>query len=241
MLQDSFYLQTESNEFFLRCRNDVVSELATSPLRASKRSIYDRIVESSIKLDNIDVLEIGCFVADLLAFFADNHDCSVQGIEPSSLAVQFALDKYNLSILNNTLVGHYAAQPITSLKPSFDLIIAEDVLSWLPRENILLSLSIIDQLLKPGGHLFIRDFCPSMSFAYRNHHVTNHEVFNYKTYLGHKQFFLLTGLYYIHQEHVRKESSLQNINTSRPDSCVWSDCILAKHHEPLHPVLEFLS
>ena len=241
MFQDNVYLQKESDDFFRRCRNDVISELSSAPIRASKRTIYQQLIESDIVLDNSSVLEVGCFVADLLALLASNHNCSVEGIEPSSLAVEFANERFGLDISNNTLIGHYADQTLGAIQPSFDLIIVEDVISWMPRQNVLLSLSILDQLLKPGGHLFIRDFCPSMSFAYRNHHIKSHDVFNYKTYLGHKQFFLLTGQYSIAQEYVRSETSLQNISTSRPDSCIWSDCLLTKHNNPLHPTLDFNS
>ena len=56
----------------------------------------------NINLSNLNVLEIGCFIGDLLFFLKKNHDCKVVGIEPSKKAVLHCLNKFNIKLINST-------------------------------------------------------------------------------------------------------------------------------------------
>ena len=81
MQQDDFYLKKISNAFFdrwtfLREKN------YNGKLRESKKLILSQL-EENISLSNIKVLEVGCFVGDLLADLKKNYSCKVYGIEPS--------------------------------------------------------------------------------------------------------------------------------------------------------------
>ena len=47
-----------------------------------------------------------------------------------------------------------------------------------------------------------------------------------------------TGMYYIIDEHLRISSAFQKANTSRLDSMIWSDVLMAKSFQTLQPKLE---
>ena len=65
MLQDDFYLKKESNAFFDRWRASEGKNY-DGKLRSSKKLILSQL-EENISLKNIKVLEVGCFIGDLLA------------------------------------------------------------------------------------------------------------------------------------------------------------------------------
>ena len=183
------------------------------------------------------VLEIGCFIGDLLYHLKKDYKCNVVGIEPSSKAVNYCKSKYNISLENTSFINSQFAKNINLQTQSFDLIILDDVLSWMDRKTILNVIYLIDKLLLPGGYLMIRDFTPSFSFSYLNHHVKDKSVSNFKISKGHKEFFLLSGMYMIVEEYIRTDSRFQKSTTNRPDSSTWSDCLLRKNEFNLYPLL----
>ena len=237
MQQDDFYLKKESNAFFDRW---YVSEGRNydGKLRESKKLILSQL-EENISLSNIKVLEVGCFVGDLLADLKKNYSCKVFGIEPSSKAYNLCKKIFNLKNIENTIFTKSKFFNLNNkFKNNFDLIILEDVLSWMPRESIIQVFAIIDWLLKNNGAIFLRDYSPNFSFAYENHHQKNNNIFSFKQSNGHRNFFLQTGMYYEKYTKITN-LNLQKIKTFRPDSSIWADSIIIKSSKPLHPVLEF--
>jgi 2-polyprenyl-3-methyl-5-hydroxy-6-metoxy-1,4-benzoquinol methylase len=235
--QDDIYLESEANAFFKRCISNI--DLDGNLIRPAKKTILDDL-ECSLgpKIAGLKVLEIGCFIGDLLASLKREHGCTVVGIEPSSLACSYADEAFNLKLVNNIFSKSSYFNCILDNFSSFDVIILDDVLSWMPRETILPTLGSIDWLLRPDGILYIRDFCPSVDFAYINHHQKDRSVYNYKVSGGHKKFFLNTGTYIIQQEHIRNTKTFQLVSTSRPDSTIWSDSILLKTPDPIQPRID---
>lgn len=236
-LQESIYLQAESNDFFQR--NISQMSLEASGLRKQKEGIYSNIKYFyGDSLYGMQILEIGCCIGDLINKFRNDYSCQVVGVEPSSLACDYALNKFALPIINNVFSQtEYFGFSDTHCQ-SFDLIIADDVLSWMSRELILPVIASIDWLVKPGGGFYLRDFCPPVDFAYPNHHQKGKDVFNYKVSGGHKKFFLDSGKYYLAQDFVRVDPQFQKTKTSRVDSMIWSDALIIKNEQPLHPRLE---
>lgn len=238
-IQDDFYLKKEANDFFLRAKNANVLPKG-SDIREYKKVILQRIEEgNNFDLKNKKILEIGCFIGDLLWDLKKKYKADVIGIEPSSLACEYSKEMYGLNLINNTFINSIYSSFDKKNYQEFDIIVADDVLSWMSRHFILQVLGAIDWILKPEGSLFIRDYSPHFGFAFRNHHVKEVDVFNYKSMSGHKQFFLNTGMYFIQSEHAREELSFQQISTSRPDAALYSDVLLKKLKSPLHPVLKF--
>lgn len=237
--QNRVYEAYEADQFFERCQEELSNLHLPGDLRESKRDLYNLICKHVVLAPASSVLEIGCFVGDLLASLNKNYSCSVFGVEPSHKAVQFASEKFGIKIQKCSFQSSTYFNNFSDYESCFDLIIAEDVLSWMPRNSLLLSLGIIDHILKPGGFLLLRDFAPPFSFAYQNHHVKQEKVYNFKQGNGHKSFFLNSGMYITIQDNITNTLDFQKITTSRMDSSIWNLCIMQKLSSPLHPVLDF--
>jgi ubiquinone/menaquinone biosynthesis C-methylase UbiE len=236
MLQDDFYLKIEANAFFDRWKI-AQGKKYDGKLRENKQSILSQM-EKNISLKNLKVLEVGCFIGDLLGHLKKKYSCDVYGIEPSSKACDLAKKKFNLKIENSTFIKSNFFSLNIKKKNTFDLIILDDVLSWMSRQHIMQVLAIIDWLLKIDGAIFFRDFSPSFSFAYENHHQKNNDIYNFKQSYGHRNFFLQTGMYYEKFTKISNLDNLQKIKTFRKDAGLWADSILIKTSKPMHPVLK---
>jgi 2-polyprenyl-3-methyl-5-hydroxy-6-metoxy-1,4-benzoquinol methylase len=237
MYQDQFYKKKEGNSFFNRWKDNNRNEFETTKkkIRPYKKKIL-QIINSKINLNNKKVLEIGPFIGDLLWTFNKIYKCEVYGIEPSSLACSYAKKYYNLKIENSTILRSKLFNLKKENKGKFDIIICDDVLSWLDRECILPCIAIMDWMLKTNGHIFLRDFSPVFNFAYPNHHWRNEKIFNFKQKDGHAQFFINSGKYskifykkYITTKH-------QKISIKNKEGNTWSDVIIKKIKKFTHPI-----
>ena len=238
MDQDEFYLKKESDAFFDRWLNSSDGHHGSKfqgLIRPAKKQIYDHL-SKVLNLDNKSVLEIGCFIGDLLNLLKTDHSCDVYGIESSGKACNFAKEKYSLNFEHSTFSKSSKFNLELSNKCKYDVIVCDDVLSWVQREDIIPSLGVIDWLLKPEGHLYFRDFSPSFGFAYQNHHWPEDEIYNFKQPGGHRQFFLLSGKYVEVSTSLRISDEYQHFKTKSPDSMIWSDTIMQKLDKFLHPV-----
>jgi 2-polyprenyl-3-methyl-5-hydroxy-6-metoxy-1,4-benzoquinol methylase len=239
MYQDNFYKKTESNSYFLRWKQDEkLYNISKNHLRSSKEEILNTI-SSHYKLKNKKVLEIGCFIGDLLKELKKTYNCNVHGIEPSSLATNFAKKYFKLNIENSTFLKskYFSLKKNTFSK--FDVIVCDDVLSWIDRNAILPTLGVIDWLLKPDGIIFIRDFSPPANFAYKNHHWEKIYIYNFKQKLGHKVNFLDSGKYIELFNNTRITSQYQKVKMKNNMGLIWSDSILKKIAGFTHPIIEF--
>lgn len=238
MYQDNFYLKKESNAFFTRWKNDN-SHLIIDPkkkfLRDSKKEILKLIAKKST-LKNKNVLEVGCFIGDLLFTLRKKYKCKVHGIEPSSKATNFAKKFFNLKLENSTLLQSNLFKLESKNFQKYDLIICDDVLSWFDRSSILPALGAIDWMLKSNGEIFLRDFSPPECFAYENHHWPKKKIYNFKQKNGHKNFFLNTGKYIEKYSKTYFTKKFQKIKIKKRSSSVWSDTILKKVKGFTHPI-----
>ena len=232
--QDQFYASTESDAFFDRWKNSVDGQNVDG-LRKNKRSILDQLTENE-NLRGKRVLEVGCFIGDLLATLRDDFDCHVHGVESSQKACDYAKDQFNLEIECATLLTSFVFSLAQKARGSYDVIICDDVLSWMQRETLLTSLGVLDWLLAKDGILFLRDFSPNFGFAYPNHHWEDEKIYNFKQPGGHRQFFLNTGIYLEMYTKVRYSGEFQMRRTASPDSMVWADSVLKKLGSALHPI-----
>ena len=222
--QDTFYLNTESNAFFQRWKK--LNDFKTN-IRPIKLEIYDNL-KTNINLDSIMVLEIGCFIGDLLSYLEKNHTCNVYGIEPSKDACVFSKKKLNLNLENNTFINSSLFNNSQDNLMKYDLIVLDDVLSWMSRDIILSTIGAIDWLLKPQGHIYLKDFTPHFSYATENHHWKGKNIYNFKQSSGHKNFFLNSGKYLEIFNKSRLSEKYQLKKSVRKDSLLWSDTILEK-------------
>lgn len=222
--QDNFYKNKESNHYFKRVS---INQPFNKELRLSKVEILN-LLNKKIILKNKKILEIGCFIGDLLHFLKKKYNCKVSGIEPSKLACKYAKKKFKLNIENNTFAKSTKFALSKKNFKSYDVIIIDDVLSWVDRDLIMQTISSLDWLLKNDGFIFLRDFSPNFSFAVKNHHWKNEKIYNFKQANGHKTFFINSGKYktiYSKVYHTKKFNKAKSVN---PQSNIWNDVILKK-------------
>ena len=235
MLQDHYYLNIEADAYFERWH--AKNKFFNGELRASKKDILLKLEKENLLSKQKKILEVGCFIGDLLSHIKKQYKCDVFGVETSAKACAMSKELYDLVLENNSFIGSSYFHFNKESQKSFDLIIFDDVLSWMSRDNILQVIAVTDWILKDGGSIFLRDFSPSFSFAYENHHQKGKNIFNFKQSDGHRQFFLKSGMYFEKSTSIYIDKNIQAISTSRPDSSIWADTILTKCHEPLHPIL----
>ena len=236
MNQDNFYLKKEANDFYDRWYMNGGSQYK-GDLRDNKRSILS-LLDENLSLGRLKVLEVGCFVGDLLNVLKQDFSCDVYGIEASSKACVKCLELFGISLENSSFTSSSMFRLDRDSRSSFDLIVFDDVLSWMGRETILQVLAVSDWLLADEGSIFIRDFSPPFSFAFENHHQKGNGIYNFKQSNGHRRFFCESGMYYERVSRIYTDASLQKVMTSRPDSMTWADSILTKNKNHLFPVLE---
>lgn len=235
-MQDNYYFKKEANDFFIRWASTV--DLENQPdIREQKLEIFNKI-QKITTVENKRILEIGCFYGDLLAFMKLKFNCDVVGVEAGSLACEYAKKRYNLSLENNPFFLSSLFRLEADTFHQFDGIILDDVMSWMSRDIILPTIGVLDWLLKDGGFLFLRDYCPSFSFRYPNHHCKSEKVYSFKQSRGHKDFFLTSGKYLEVSSEIYNTTEFQLVETVKPDSTIWQDTVLLKLAEPLHPLLE---
>lgn len=224
--QDEEYLKREGDDFFNR--NFAGKELPE--LRSNKVVILDEIGQSRIAFKR--VLEYGCNYGDILARFLDlgmAEECV--GVEASAAAVEFGRSRYGGKV--DLRQGTIADNPVNAEEGNagrFDLIIVDDVFSWVSRETLLQSMANIDSVLADGGHIFIRDFWPDRRVKNQNHHVKDGSVFNYKLPGSHAQILIAMGCYEIQWQKIWYD----DIGMSTDYKCDnsfnyrWTDVILRK-------------
>ncbi|MCM8810939.1 MAG: class I SAM-dependent methyltransferase, partial [Candidatus Omnitrophica bacterium] len=78
-------------------------------------------------------------------------------------------------------------------KGYFDLVIINSVFHWVSRENLLETITKIDNVIKYGGYLIIGDFQIWHPAKKNYHHIKEEKCWTYK--LDYKKIFLATGLY----------------------------------------------
>ena len=81
-LQDFYYKKFESDNYFNRWKkndNQEYIDATKGKLRKEKIKILNYLL-SNLNIKNKEVLEIGCFVGDLLFFLKKNFKCNVKGL-----------------------------------------------------------------------------------------------------------------------------------------------------------------
>jgi len=230
-IQDFFYRKKESDLYFDRWKKNNISEyqkiLNDKKIRTEKKYILS-FLKKNINLKNKKVLEIGCFTGDLLYFLKKKYNCKVNGVESSRKACNIAKKVFNLNINNNIFFNSCYFKKEKKNFAKFDLIICDDVLSWMDREIILQVISSIDWLCKKKGFIFLRDFTPSKNIAVKNHHHKDEKIFNYKIKDGHKTFFLNSGKYSIVKNVKFTTERFNKKKINHREINKWSDTILKK-------------
>jgi cyclopropane fatty-acyl-phospholipid synthase-like methyltransferase len=238
--QDNFYLTVESDSFFKRNKklnNQFLDNFKSKKIRTRKEQIYNLIQKKYKIKKKTKVLEVGCYFGDLLSFIKKKHGCTVYGVEPSKKACQIAKKYFSINIENKTFLKSRFFNFSKNSFQKIDIIIFDDILSWIDRDVILPTFGVIDWILKPNGIIFFRDFMPKKNFAHPNHHWKGKEIFNFKYQDGHKSFFLKSGKYKQIYNRIYFSDKMQNIKIKNKDSMLWGDSILKKISKFTHPII----
>ena len=226
--QDEYYLNSEGDDFFKR--NFANREIPD--LRLNKKVIYDEIKESGISYKR--VLEFGGNYGDLLYNMKQNNDATeCFNVEASKDAIEFGEKNFQDSV--NFVHGTIANNDITNnekFENYFDLIIIDDVLDWVSRETIFQSVTNIDNLLKDGGFVFIRDFYPDKNTKNQNHHIKDEFVYNFKVENSHAGIFLASGIYQVEWQKIffDKIGFSTSYKSDNLFNYRWTDVILRKSY-----------
>jgi len=226
--QDEYYLNSEGDDFFKR--NFANKEIPD--LRLNKKVIYDEIKESGISYKK--VLEFGGNYGDLLYNMKQNNDAAeCFNVEASKDAIEFGKKNFQDNV--NFVHGTIANNDITNnekFENYFDLIIIDDVLDWVSRETIFQSVTNIDNLLKDGGFVFIRDFYPDKNTKNQNHHVKDEFVYNFKVENSHAGIFLASGIYQVEWQKIffDKIGFSTSYKSDNLFNYRWTDVILRKSY-----------
>ena len=237
--QDNFYLSVESNAFFLRNEkknNFFLQNISSKKIRPNKKKIYEILSKNYKFSKNSKVLEVGCYFGDLLNYLKRKYGFKVYGVEPSSKACKVASDLFSLKIENKTFFESSFFDLKKKNFQTIDVIIFDDVLSWMDRDIILPTFGVIDWLLKKNGIIFFRDFMPKKNFAHPNHHWKHKKIYNFKYQDGHKSFFFKSGKYKQIYNRIYFSEKMQNIKIKNRESMLWGDSILKKIPRFTHPI-----
>ncbi len=222
MIQDDFYTALEADSFFSRNEPGTTESFP----RVSKEEIR-KFINDSVKLESGDqVLEIGCFIGDLLADYKSAGQV-VYGIEPSGKACDFAKSQFGIELENTALSNSELFGFDPENEARFKLIILDDVLGWIDRRRILPSLATVDWLTAENGYVFFRELYSDFPYAVSNHHHPGEDIRNYRHAHGHHQLLMATGRYAVVKMFVRSTTQFQKVGTQWHQA-IWADTLLKK-------------
>lgn len=226
-IQDRRYLEVEADDFFVRN----FSNADPTTLRPPKRRIVAQLDACGITPKKI--LEYGCNYGDLLAHYGEREGALAYGVEPSAQAVAFGKRAYGERV--TLYQGTMADNPL-ALDPRFhdffDLVIVDDVFCWVSRETLFQSIANLDEMLAPGGHLFVREFAPLANRRNRNHHIDQGDVFCFKPRGPHSTIFTASGCYEIVWQEISMDRCDAWLTRAGADAfeARWADTLLRKSY-----------
>jgi cyclopropane fatty-acyl-phospholipid synthase-like methyltransferase len=240
-LQDHFYKKKEADEFFdrwVKNNNNEYYSTLDKKIRKEKLNILN-CLKSNISLKKKNILEIGCFVGDLLFYLKKRFNCKVNGVDASKKACNLSKKIFDLKIENKIFIESKYFIINKENFQKFDLIICDDVLSWMDRKSIIQTLSAIDYLLKDGGYIFMKDYDVKKNFCFKNHHHPEKKIFSFKQKEGHKSFYIWTGNYKLIYEKLFITNKYQKVKIKDNQANTWSYSIIQKQKTFTHPIKKF--
>jgi ubiquinone/menaquinone biosynthesis C-methylase UbiE len=150
--QSEIFLATEGDAWFIRNSEF----LRSCTVFQSVEFIRETLFPFKAQINNL--VEIGCGPGyKLEKLFVDFQSKNGSGLDPSALAISAAIERVkNSGIELEFHVGVSSSLPFYS--NSADLVFLGFFLYLVPRDEILITVSEIDRILKPGSFLAIEDF-----------------------------------------------------------------------------------
>ena len=177
--QDKLFLEYEGNNWFKRNRESLE--------KVPEKDIA-LLLMNLFNVKHSKVLEVGASTGYRLAEIYKLFNADVYAVEPSKEAIEEGKKLF-------PFINFQRATALTMdyKKHFFDLVIVYSVFHWIGRENLLASISRIDNVLCWGGNIIIGDFQLNYPLKRNYHHIKEENVFTYK--LDYRKIFLSTGFY----------------------------------------------
>lgn len=191
--QGARFVQGEGDEWFRRNAEHMQAWQPENDLPLQLLSLYQ------IKASR--ALEVGASTGYRMEALRQRLGCSVVATDCSVAAMAAGARLYPET--------HHVVSEAHRLgfpDQSFDLIVANFVLHWLDRKDLLTAVADLDRVLQPGGFLVIGDFLPHRPWKVPYHHVQDTTLYTYKQ--DYPSIFTASGLYervgHLTSHHARK-------------------------------------
>jgi phosphoethanolamine N-methyltransferase len=126
----------------------------------------------------MQILDIGSGVGGASFYFAERYKANVVGLDVAQAMIKISTEHSLEKGLSDVTFVHGDIRNHFFLENSFDLVWTRDPILYLPEKKILWER--VNSFLKPGGQLFITDFCRSKESV----------SMDFKTYLSQCGYFL---------------------------------------------------
>lgn len=126
--------------------------------------------------------DIGCgYGAVVYTILEKYKNAFVIGIDPGKESIQIAKKNINSDKVRLE-VGHSHSLPIDDC--SIDVVVLRMVMQWVPRNQILTTVSEIDRVLNPDGIIWLQEYLPNRALQSKSIHNNNVFIFkeNYSKY-----------------------------------------------------------
>jgi ubiquinone/menaquinone biosynthesis C-methylase UbiE len=166
MSQQDIFLAGEGDQWFAR----------NGQVLHPERDDYVALLRQ-LAIEPQQVLEIGCANGYHLEALRQAFNCQAHGIEPSQAAVDAGQQQFPQLQLTTG-----SARQLPYAKNRFDLVILGFCLYLCDREDLFIIAAEVDRVLKDGGFVLIKDFCPPI--AYRNPYEHQAGIYSFKMDYG---------------------------------------------------------
>ncbi|QUW23549.1 methyltransferase domain-containing protein [Sporosarcina sp. Marseille-Q4063] len=200
------------------------------------------LTKSILKDENIQpndtVLDIGCGTGQTAAFLAQRFQCQVTAVDNHPTMIRKARERFESNDLSITVLEG-DAQNIKLMDNSFDLIIAESVISF---TTISKTLNELSRVLKSGGRLILIEMAAEQSLSeevrnkvsslYGIHEILNeHEWKSKLQQAGFTQIEIIETPSGLIQTDIHDSNQSENINADLYDLWDEHDRFITQNHD----------
>jgi SAM-dependent methyltransferase len=158
---------------------DLVANLGIGGAHPGGFSLTQSILEDEDIQPDDFVLDIGCGTGQTAAFLAQRFQCKVTAVDNHPIMIQKARERFECND-SSIIVMRGDAQNLKLMDNSFDLIVAESVISF---TTISKTLNELARVLKSGGRLILIEMTAEQSLSEEVHSKVSslygiHEVLN---------------------------------------------------------------
>ena len=171
-MKDSIFWNEESDNYTLRAKKNFADLYKDYDMH-----VVDRCLQllGKFAFAPTTVLDLGCAYGAFTYHLSNSIDAKFFGIDPGEETIKFASE--NIKKPNIHFKKGYAHE-LPFEDGSFDFIIINMVLQWIPRQFLFRTVAEIDRVLSSDGLIFIQEFSPDVPKY--SHSAHNSDIFIFK-------------------------------------------------------------